>query len=532
MLKSRLTALAVAALLSVSVVGGALPTAASSVPAGSLDPNLRAHPILQYGALVEPDKKVRVIVQLTGLPSTTHEVDSLAHAFHGNIKEIFPFINTAVVEMAYKDIPPLAAMPIVRYISPDGSTKRKSVDDRDLKNTFDAAAGAQAVWNNTAGLDATGRGVTVALLDSGVNTELADFHRCPAGYTGDFNNCPSVVTTVRVFNHVDNGHNQKVKDGEGHGTHVAGIINGFSPDGQHIGIAPDAHVLSLAISDDNGMAQETDLLRGLEWVYIHRFDQNIRAVNISMAASVPTSYTTSPIDAAVEQLWKGGVAVVASAGNNGSQADATWYAPGNDPFVITVGALDDNGSATNRANDSLASFSSRGLTQDGVYKPDIVAPGRRITSVLSHPDSVIAKMLPDRVSPDGKYIRLSGTSMAAPIVTGTLALILERFPNRTPDQIKGLLVASGRRYAGQTDSAGAVDALHALQLAARGGFSPANQQPIQTAVGAQAAGVVTDMAMTTAYWNTAYWNTAYWNTAYWNTAYWNTAYWNTDTRDD
>ena len=505
----------VAALVSVSLLVGALPTAASGVVSGSLDPSMRAHPMLQYGALAEGDKAVSVIVQLTSLPTSQPELEALGRTFHGKVKETFPFINAAVVDLKFRDIPALAALPTVRYVSPDGSTKRKSIDARDLENTFDAAANVPAVWNNTAGLQATGQGVTVALLDSGVNTDLADFRRCPTGFVGDPKRCPSVVTSIKVHNHVDDGQNQFVKDGDGHGTHVAGIIDGLSPDGQHIGIAPDARILSLAISDDSGSARETDLLRGLEWIYDHAAERNIRAVNISMAASVPTSYTTSPVDAAVEQLWKHGVAVVASAGNNGTAADATWYAPGNDPLVITVGALDDNQTAT-PTDDSLAFFSSRGLTQDGIYKPDVVAPGRKITSVLSHPDAVIAKQLPDRVSADKKYIRLSGTSMAAPVVTGSIALILERFPNLTPDQLKGLLVASARRYPGQADGAGAVDVLHAMQLAATGGFSPANQVAVPLALGTRPDASRTDLSMTTAYWNTAYWNTAYWNTAYWN----------------
>ena len=516
----------VAALFGVSLLAGALPTAASNAASASLDPDMRAHPMLQYGAQVEGAKKTTVIVQLAHLPASEAGREALAHRVNGTLKETFAFINAVVIELDFKDVPALAALPNVRYVSPDARTRRKAIDDRDLQNTFDAAADVPAVWNNRGALEATGHGVTVALLDSGVNDYRPDFRRCRSGYSGDPKDCPSVVTTIKVHGHVDTADNQHTRDGDGHGTHVAGIIGGQSRDGEHIGIAPDAHILSLAISDDSGSAQETDLLRGLEWVYTHRAEEHIRAVNISMAASVPTSYATSPIDAAVEQLWKGGVAVVASAGNSGSDADATWYAPGNDPFVITVGALDDNTTAE-RGDDSLAFFSSRGFTQDGVYKPDVVAPGRKIVSVLSHPDAMIAKTFPDRVSPDRRYIRLSGTSMAAPVVTGSLALILERFPQLTPDQLKGLLVASARRYPGQSDAAGAVDVLHAMQVAARGACAPANQQVAAPAFGARPQDSRTELATTTAYWNTAYWNTAYWNTAYWNTAYWNTAYWNT-----
>jgi serine protease AprX len=320
---------------------------------------------------------------------------------------------------------------------------------------------------------------------------------------------------------VDNGNNQRVKDGDGHGTHVAGIIDGRSTDGRYIGVAPDANILSLAIADDSGAARETDLLRGLQWVYDHRVERNIRAANISMAASVPTSYTTSPVDAAVEQLWRGGVVVVTSAGNKGSDADATWYAPGNDPLVVTVGALDNNETAA-FGDDTLAFFSSRGFTQDGVYKPDIVAPGRRIASVLSHPDALIAKVLPDHVTPDRHYIRLSGTSMAAPMVAGAAALIFERFPALNPDQVKGLLVGSARRYSGQSDAAGALDVSRAMQSAAAGAFTPANRTGLPLAIGSMPSGAFnSDLSMTSAYWNSAYWNSAYWNSAYWNSAYWN-----------
>ena len=210
-------------------------------------------------------------------------------------------------------------------------------------------------------------------------------------------------------------------------------------------------------------------MRGLQWIYDNHRAANVRVVNISMASSIPTSYRTSPVNAAVEQLWRAGVTVVASAGNKGSDRDATWYAPGNHPLVITVGALDD-AQTVSPSDDRLATFSSRGIAQDGFSKPDVVAPGRRIVSVLSQDGATLAKLFPDRVTADKQYIRLSGTSMSAPIVTGAIALLLERFPHLTPDQLKGLLVGSARRYVGQVDQAGAVDVAQAMQQAARGSF--------------------------------------------------------------
>jgi subtilisin family serine protease len=271
--------------LSLSLVSGALPTATSGAPNLSLDPMLRAHPTLQYFAQVEPDKKARVIVQMTSAPTAHQDQDAFAHSVNGDLRDAFPIINALVMDIKFKDIASLAALPNVRYVSPDGSTRRKSIDDHALQNTFDAAADVPAVWNNIDGLQATGAGVTVAIPDSGVNTDVPDFHRCSSGSSGDPKQCPSVVTTVTVHDHVDNGQDQRVKDRESHGTHVAGIIDGLSPDGTHI--APDADILSQAIADDSGSAQESDLLRGLQWIYDHRVEGQIRAVNISMSASVP-----------------------------------------------------------------------------------------------------------------------------------------------------------------------------------------------------------------------------------------------------
>jgi serine protease AprX len=217
---------------------------------------------------------------------------------------------------------------------------------------------------------------------------------------------------------------------------------------------------------------------------------------------------------------------VVSSGNKGSERDATWFAPGNHPLVITVGALDDNQTARFE-DDTLAGFSSRGVTQDGHPKPDILAPGRRIVSVLSKHDAKLAKLFPDRVSADERYIRLSGTSMSSPIVAGGVALLLERFPHLTPDQIKGLLVGSARRYTGQVDQAGALDLQEAMLRAARGAFTPANGAQIPSIFVAPA--VVSDTlsgpSTTAAYWDAAYWDAAYWDAAYWDAAYWDAAYW-------
>ena len=132
----------------------------------------------------------------------------------------------------------------------------------------------------------------------------------------------------------------------------------------YVGMAPDCTLLSVKIANDQGVATQADLLRGLQWAYDNRATYNIRAVNVSMTTGTAESYKTSPVCAAVEQLWFNGVLTVVAAGNRGNVAQATWYPPANDPYVITVGALDDNGT-TDNADNRLAAFSSRGTTQDG-----------------------------------------------------------------------------------------------------------------------------------------------------------------------
>ena len=206
-------------------------------------------------------------------------------------------------------------------------------------------------------------------------------------------------------------------------------------------------------------------MRGLGWVYLNQTAQHIRVVNLSVGTTVPGSYAYSPTDAAVERLWSSGVTVVVAAGNLGSDPDAVSYAPANDPYVITVGCLDDNQTASTTADDSLCPISSRGMTQDGFAKPDVIAPGRKVTSALAAGNPVLAQEFPDRITSDGQHLRMSGTSMAAPIVSGTVALLLERFPNLTPDQIKNILSSTALPYPGEPDHAGVVNAAAALHKA-------------------------------------------------------------------
>jgi serine protease AprX len=179
-------------------------------------------------------------------------------------------------------------------------------------------------------------------------------------------------------------------------------------------------------------------------------------MNLSLESTVAESYKTDPLDAAVEAAWFDGIFVVAAAGNRGPGGDAVSYAPGNDPYIVSVGAVDDQG--TKEIGDDLpATWSSRGTTQDGFQKPDIYAPGAKIVSTLA-PNSAYSGLCPSCVSDDGEYIRAGGTSMAAPMVAGAAAIGFQLMPSLTPDRIKALLRDSDRPLTDSIDELSMVDA--------------------------------------------------------------------------
>ncbi len=528
------------ALTAVVLAGTLLSGAAMAAPRApmKLDSNVRVHPKLQYGAQVEPNKKVRVLVQKK---SPTLDARALASKGHAALKEEFSQFSTSSMEVLQKDIAELAKDPNVLFISPDGSlsSKKKSDDvdkqkkededsDKqeearlkllarkgpkkvkasgdlptadDLLTTYPQDVKAPDAWKKDKG-GLTGAGVTVAVLDTGVNP----FHPDLDG---------------KVFPVFVNPLATGYLDELGHGTHVTGIINGRDDDDEYIGIAPDARVISVKIADDRGAALESDMLRGMQWVYDNHARYNIKVLNLSLAAATPQSYKSSPIDAAAERLWQAGVTVVASAGNRGDVKGATWYAPGNDPFVITVGCLDDN-ETLKADDDSACTFGSRGMTQDKIAKPDLVAPGRKIVAPLAATNAELAVKYPDRITQDGAHIRLSGTSMAAPVVSGAAALLLQKNPNLKPNQIKWLLTNSSHSYKNQPDKAGELDISKALEKLG-GSLKEANLgQLLSPALSPNGNGGV---AQSSAYWDSAYWDSAYWDSAYWDSAYWDSAYW-------
>ena len=330
--------------------------------------------------------------------------------------------------------------------------------------------GARAVQDY---LGYTGAGVGVAIIDSGITS-----------WHDDLTNKSSKVYPYgnqRVSKFVDfvNGRTQPYDD-NGHGSHVAGIIggNGYDSNGDKAGIAPGASLISLKVLDGNGQGTISNIIAALNWVAANATKYNIRVVNMSVGAGVYESYWTDPLTLATKALTDKGIVVVAAAGNMGKGKDGKlqWgaiTAPGNAPWVLTVGASSTMGTLT-RSDDQMADYSSSGPTAyDFAAKPDLVAPGTGTVS-LAVPGSLfystkVANLLSGTLSLGVKpYLALSGTSMAAPVVSGTVALMFQANPNLTPNFIKAILQYTSQRYPGYSalrQGAGFLNTYGAVRLA-------------------------------------------------------------------
>ena len=247
-----------------------------------------------------------------------------------------------------------------------------------------------------------------------------------------------------VASAVTNPYATNAGDRYGHGTHVAGIIagNGDQPrrrrdplDGKYAGVAPDANLISIKAADEKGNATVLDVIYGLQFAVDHKATYNIRVVNLSLESDQAQSYKTDPLDAAVESAWFNGIVVVAAAGNRGTADDAVDYAPGNDPYVISVGAVDDARHQEHRST-------TRSPTGRAAARPRTASRSRRSTprartSSRTWPRTARSRQMCPTCIVDGQYIRAGGTSMAAPIVAGAVADLLQARPELTPEPGQG-----------------------------------------------------------------------------------------------
>ena len=336
-------------------------------------------------------------------------------------------------------------------------------------------------------LGLSGAGIGVAVIDSGIAT-----------WHDDLTNTTSTLYPYgnqRVAKFVDfvNGRTQPYDD-NGHGTHVAGIIagNGYDSGGQKAGAAPEASVIALKVLDANGNGTVSSIIAALDWVLANHAAYNIRVVNMSVGSSIHESAWTDPLTLAAKKVVDAGVVVVAAAGNFGRNAAGQIQyggisAPGNAPWVLTVGGSSTQGT-TNRGDDVVGGFSSRGPSFiDWNAKPDLVAPGAGTVSLAS-PGSHFYQTKASALSPGTiatanlPYLSLTGTSMAAPVVAGTVALMLQANPSLTPNAVKSILqyTAEDRGYNGLTEGAGFLNAVGAVRLARfYANAKPGDRVPVQ-----------------------------------------------------
>ncbi len=351
-----------------------------------------------------------------------------------------------------------------------------------------------------------GQGVGVAILDSGVN---------------DTSDLTTMLGTNRVLVSVraNDDVNQTPDDGYGHGNHIAGIIggNGSASQGRYVGVAPGVSLINVKVSNDDGSGRTSRIVAGMQWILQNRERYNIRVVNFSINSGEYESYQNNPLTAAAEILWFNKIVVVVSAGNKGN---GNLYPPANDPFVITVGAVDDKG--TGEINDdTIPAFSAYGVTAEGIAKPDLVAPGVNIIGLRTNQNSRLSQLHPDHNVSD-YYFRMSGTSMAAPMVAAAAALLLQNEPELTPDQVKFRLLKTARAFGNPAQTgAGYLDVYAALNTrtneSANVGLMPSRllstgDQPVNSSVS----------------WNSVSWNSVSWNSVSWNSVSWNSVSWNSD----
>jgi serine protease AprX len=360
------------------------------------------------------------------------------------LQQNLPLINGAAFTVKGNSVAALAKDSSVAYISLDRTVWGTAT----VTDLYDQAVLAPYAWSK----NFTGSGIGVAVIDSGITAgrdfTLANGTGSRIVYNQNFASGPNTAADLY-----------------GHGTHVAGILagNGMNSRGANfrktfVGIADNASLINLRVLDQNGAGRDSAVIAAIEKAISLKSKYNIRVINLSLGRAVYEGYKLDPLCQAVEAAWKAGIVVVVAAGNEGRNDSAhtdgygTIAAPGNDPYAITVGAMKPLGTST-RADDLIASYSSKGPTLlDHVVKPDIVAPGNLMISVLASSSATLVKASPENVvalssyTGNGKgtasYFTLSGTSMATQVVSGAIALLLQKNGSLTPDQVKARLMKS------------------------------------------------------------------------------------------
>jgi serine protease AprX len=455
-----------------------------------------------------------------------------AKGWHSRLDRQFTYaINGVSATLTGRQIQFLSRIPLIESITEDAPVAKTDLVSG-LVNGVTGTVGAvtntvssvlsglngASVWDqdtNIAALraKATGAAVpTIAIVDTGV-----DAKGCHCNLTQQVD--------LYTGTHANNS-----TDGRGHGTMVAGVAAANS--GLVTGAAPTAKVVSLDVLGDDGSGTESDAIAAADWILQNKDKLNIKVANFSLAAGQGTSIQYDPLDQAVEKLWLNGVTVVAAAGNygTGSTPSGVVAAPGNDPFVITVGAADTNGTA-DPSDDFDAPWSAYGYTPDGFRKPELGAPGRQMVAGVASNASFLTDFADRVVSPG--YMWMSGTSFSSPVVAGVAADIVAVHPDWTPDQVKGALMYTAKPYSASADpfslGVGIVDGADAAAVVDPPNPNASLEQFVSTdpSTGTPTFAVASwaEAAQANASWAEASWAEASWAEASWAEASWAEASW-------
>jgi serine protease AprX len=390
------------------VATAAFVVAASALPALATTPavTLTTSPyIVQAGSSSLANSAVAKVIALSGLGQVVREL---------------PLVNGVLANLTTVEV---GLLPPTLAVSPDATVLTSTVGGtaattapRQLGNVFRQVTGATTL--NAAGNK--GQGIGIAVIDTGI-AALPDF-------------------TNRLSVGIDlSGENNANKDSYGHGTFVAGLIagNGSSSGGAYVGEAPGAYLVPVKVAGRSGSATVSRIIQGLQWVKDH--PGNVRIINLSLGAVPQGPSSLNPLDQAVETMWRSGFVVVTSAGNSGP-ARGTITSPGDDPLVITAGALDDKDTLAT-TDDTVAGFSASGPTSwDGWWKPDLLAPGASVVSLMPSTSAIWSAYPAGRVGT--KNFVGSGTSFSAAITSGAAALLLRENPAAKPDNVKAALLTT------------------------------------------------------------------------------------------
>ena len=370
----------------------------------------------------------------------TDLAEDLVRAVGGHVTRPLPLIGGFAADVPADRLPTLDRDGSILSLYPDGHVQMAAIGTEAWDDVEPNLAWRKAIRLQQVPPAIDGSGVTVAMIDTGV-AQVEDLGQ-------------------RVIARVDFTPGGAGDDEYGHGTHLAGVIagNGAASDGKWRGVAPGAKLVSLKVAGPDGSTDVSVVIAALQWVVTHRAEYGIKVLNLSFGTDSVQPYALDPLNAAVERAWAAGITVVVSSGNRGPGA---INKPGDDPFVITVGAVDVN-QTIDRKDDEIAPFSSSGITQDGFAKPDVVAPGTTIVATRDAGSTIDG--LHTEAVVDGDYFKGTGTSQAGAVVSGVAALLYEANPNLRPSAVKSILMGSTFRSSQYRThgSSGMIDAAGAL----------------------------------------------------------------------